>query len=229
MTPILQVEKLHKRFFLHEQGREIVAASNVSFHISPQQLLAITGPSGIGKSTILKCVYRTYLPTAGAISYRQENGDLIDLATATDHEILELRRQDLNFVTQFLRFLPRKTTLEVVGQPLTDAGVPRRQALDRAAQQLRAFGLPEKLWEISPATFSGGERQRVNLARGFINEPRLLLLDEPTASLDPEMAERVCVNIEAVKQRGVSVLGVFHDPKLVNRLADDEIQFSTTS
>ena len=226
MAPLLRVENLAKHFVLHEQERAIAAASDVSFQLAPGQLLAITGPSGVGKSSILKCIYRTYLPSSGNIHFQRSTGDWTDLADATDYEIVEIRRSEVNFVTQFLRFLPRKTTLEVVGQPLLDSGASPDEAKDQAARQLEAFGLPEERWEISPTTFSGGERQRVNLARGFVNRPRLLLLDEPTASLDPEMADRACRNIEQARADGIAILGIFHDPQLIERLADAKISLT---
>ena len=226
MESILEVNNLTKRFVLHEQEREITAASDVSFNLASGKLVALTGPSGAGKSSVLKCIYRPYLPTSGAIEFRLADGNQTDLVQATEHEILELRRHDISFVTQFLHFLPRKTTLEVVGQPLIDAGVSRDESLERAALQLDAFGLPRERWEISPATFSGGERQRVNLARGFVSAPRLLLLDEPTASLDREMSNRVCLNIEKAKCNNVAVLGIFHDATLVERLADKEVSIA---
>ena len=229
MDPLLRVENLAKHFLLHEQGREIYAARDVSFQLSPGELLAITGPSGVGKSSILKCIFRTYLASSGQIHFQCASGTWIDLADATDHDVVRIRQQEVNFVTQFLRFLPRKTTLEVVGQPLLDGGASPDEARERAARQLKAFGLPEERWEISPATFSGGERQRVNLARGFINRPRLLLLDEPTASLDPEMADRACRNIEQAKADGIAILGIFHDPQLIARLADAELSLCPVS
>lgn len=228
MTSLLSVENLTKRFILHEQEREIPAAEQVSFRVESGELVAVTGPSGAGKSSVLKCIYRTYLPSSGTIWFRQSEGREVNLVSATEQEILMLRREEIGFVTQFLHFLPRKTTLEVVAQPLLNAGIPREVAIQKAATELESFGLPRERWEISPATFSGGERQRVNLARGFVTEPRLLLLDEPTASLDQEMADRVCQNIERAKSKGVGVLGVFHDHELIDRLADKEVQISAT-
>ena len=186
MNPlILQVDGFGKHFQLHEQGKLIPSSYDVSFSVRSGQLTALIGPTGAGKSSVLKGIYRSYLPSAGRILYRNAMGHELDLALASEHQILELRRREIAFVTQFLHCLPRQSTLDVVAQPLFSLGVSRDESRRRAAELLFAMNLPERLWSVSPATFSGGERQRVNLARGFIAKPRLLLLDEPTASLDP--------------------------------------------
>ncbi len=224
--PILQVEAYGKHFWLHEQNKLIPSSHNVSFSVSAGSLTALVGPTGVGKSSVLKGIYRTYLPSAGRILYRDAQGHVLDLVRASEHQILELRRREIGFVTQFLHCLPRQSTLDVVARPLLSLGVSRDEARQRAAEWLSAMNLPERLWSVSPATFSGGERQRVNLARGFIIKPRLLLLDEPTASLDPATAERVIGLIEGLKAEGTAMLAVFHHPEITRRLADQVVELA---
>ena len=222
--PILEVEGLSKEFFLYEQQKRILSSSNTALKVYPGKLTALIGPTGSGKSSILKTVYRTYLPTAGEIIYTTENGKKIDLTTADDHTMIDLRKNEIGFVTQFLHHLPRQQTLDVVAQPLYYRGVSREEGRLRAAEILADLNIPEHLWEISPATFSGGERQRVNLARGIISKSRLLLLDEPTASLDPKTTKVVVKRINEMKAEGVGMLAVFHDMKLVEELGDHVVE-----
>ena len=224
--PILQVEGYGKHFELHEQNKLIPSAHNVGFTVRVGELTALIGPTGAGKSSVLKGIYRTYLPSAGRILYRDVMGHEFDLALASAHQILDLRRREIGFVTQFLHCLPRQPTLDVVAQPLFGLGVARAEARQRAADLLSAMKLPERLWSVSPATFSGGERQRVNLARGFIAKPRLLLLDEPTASLDPATAECVIRLIEGLKAEGTAMLAIFHHPETTRRLADQVVELT---
>lgn len=224
--PVLQVEGYSKHFALHEQGKLIPSTHNVSFSVHAGQLTALVGPTGAGKSSVLKGIYRTYLPSAGRILYRDARGRVLDLAQATEHQVLELRRREIGFVTQFLHCLPRQATLDVVAQPLLALEVPRGTARERAAALLAALGVPERLWSLPPATFSGGEKQRVNLARGLINRPRLLLLDEPTASLDPATAERVIGLIPGLKAEGTAILAIFHHPETTRRLADRVVELA---
>lgn len=218
-APVLTVTKLGKRFTLHHAGRILPSVEDVSFTVDAGELVALVGPSGSGKSTILKCIHRTYLPLGGSIVLHREDGDL-DLARADEATVLACRRSDLAFVTQFLHVLPRQSTLDVVARPLLVQGIDREAARARAAEQLERFALPRRLWDIPPATFSGGEKQRVNLARSLVTRPRLLLLDEPTASLDPAATHRVVEAIRSLKGGSIGLLAVFHDPALVEALAD---------
>lgn len=225
MNPwILKADKLDKHFFLHEQGRSIPSTFQVDLELRPGQLLAITGPSGAGKSSLLKCIWRTYLPTGGHLWLRQADGSIIDLATASEQHMLALRRTELGTVTQFLHCLPRKSALDVVAQPLVDGGVPADAARAKAAQLLARLNVPEHLWAVAPATFSGGEQQRINLARGLSRPVRLLLLDEPTASLDPVSRECAIELLREIKAAGTAMLAIFHDPELVHALADGEVR-----
>lgn len=224
--PILQVDGYAKHFQLHEQNKLIPSSHNVGFTVRGGELTALIGPTGAGKSSVLKGIYRSYLPSAGRILYRDALGHELDLALASEHQMLELRRREIGFVTQFLHCLPRQATLDVVAQPLFVLGIDRQEARQRAAELLAAMSLPERLWSVSPATFSGGERQRVNLARGFIARPRLLLLDEPTASLDPNTAEKVIGLIEGLKAQGTAMLAIFHHPETTRRLADQVVELA---
>jgi len=226
IKPVLKVEGYSKHFHLHEQNKVIPSSHDVNLEVFAGQLTALIGPTGSGKSSVLNGIFRTYLPSNGRILYATEDGHTIDLALADEHRILELRRNEIAFVTQFLRFLPRQATEDVVAQPLCRQGVEHGQALERAHQMLAALNIPERLWSVSPATFSGGEKQRVNLARGLISKPRLLLLDEPTASLDSKTTDLVVERIEALKNEGTAILAIFHHPELVERMADHVVQLS---
>ena len=223
---ILTVEDYAKIFRLHERNKLIPSASHVNLSVQPGKLTALIGPTGAGKSSVLKGVYRTYLPSTGRILFRTKSGAIVDLARADEHKVLELRKQEIGFVTQFLHCLPRKSALDVVAEPLFARGVDTDEARERAAELLQQLAVPGHLWNVSPSTFSGGEKQRVNLARGLIAQPRLLLLDEPTASLDPKTTERVVAHIETLKATGIAMLAIFHHPDLVRRLADDVVELS---
>lgn len=224
IKPILEVENFSKTFMLHEQGKELPSSHNVFLKAYPGRLTALIGPTGAGKSTVLKGIYRTYLPTSGRMMFTMENGQKIDLATADEHQILALRQNEIGFVTQFLHTLPRQSTENVVAMPLIKKGMERRLAIEKARETLGKLNLPERLWGISPATFSGGEKQRVNLARGLLARPKLLLLDEPTASLDPKTTDRVVELIDNLKQSGTAIIAIFHDLDLVERLADNVVE-----
>lgn len=217
---VLRVEGYTKQFTLHERGKVIPSAHHVNLEVFSGRLTALIGPNGAGKSTLLKGIYRTYLPSHGRILYTTQTGDVVDLAQADEHQILDLRRSEIGFVTQFLHFLPRQTTEDVVAQPLVQRGTTIEDARIMARDMLAAINLPRPLWGISPATFSGGEKQRVNLARGLVARPRLLLLDEPTASLDPETTDRIVELIEKLKNEGLAMLAVLHHPELIARMAD---------
>ncbi len=222
MSTVLTVTALSKAFTLHHQGKTIPSVHDASFSVEAGRLTALVGPSGAGKSTVLKCVYRTYLPQAGSIVLHGE--ETLDLATCDEHAALRVRRRELAYVTQFLHCLPRQPTLDVVAAPLAALGAGREESRTAARERLRELDLPERLWDVPPATFSGGERQRVNLARGLVLRPRLLMLDEPTASLDRRSAELVVAAIRSAKAAGVAILAIFHDPELVAALADTVVE-----
>lgn len=226
MQAILDIQGLSKQFQLHDQRKTIPSCARVDLQVMPAQLCALIGPTGAGKSSVLKSIHRTYLPSAGVIHYRSSCGEIIDLAQAPEHRILELRRSEIGFVTQFLHCLPRKSALDVVAAPLLSRGVETEQAREEACRLLELLNVPARLWGVSPATFSGGEKQRINLARGLIARPRLLLLDEPTASLDPATTDRVVELLQHIKQQGVGMLAIFHDPALVERLAEQVVELT---
>jgi alpha-D-ribose 1-methylphosphonate 5-triphosphate synthase subunit PhnL len=221
--PVLSVRDLGKAFYLHERAKVVPAATGVSFDVAAGELTALVGPSGAGKSSLLKAIYRTYLPSSGRVLYRSFDGALVDLASAPEASVAALRRREIGFVTQFLHCLPRLSTLEVVARPLLQQGVAREAALARAGEMLKALAIPGQLWDVAPATFSGGERQRVNIARSFAQAPRLLLLDEPTASLDAAARERVVGLIAAALAGGTAMVAVLHDMDLVARLATHRV------
>jgi len=219
-STILSIRDLGKEFYIHDRAKHVPAAEGITFDLKPGELAALVGPSGAGKSSLLKAIYRTYVPTAGVVNYTTAAGEVVDLARAPETQITMLRRSEIGFITQFLRCLPRLSTLDVVARPLLQQGVARALAHEKAAEMLAALAIPEQLWDATPATFSGGERQRVNIARSFAQGGRLILLDEPTASLDPAARENVCAMIEAAKARGAAMVAIFHDMALVRRLAD---------
>ncbi|MDR0601382.1 MAG: ATP-binding cassette domain-containing protein [Treponema sp.] len=218
---MLRLKNLGKTFTIHIRGGLVIRSfEKVSFETRAGSLLALTGPSGIGKSSLLKCVYRSYLPTSGEILYTTAGGETVDLARAGEWEILRLRRTEIAYVSQFFHVMPRVPALEILVEPLTILGVSRNEALDRAKEMLSRAGLGKNLRDMYPATFSGGEKQRLNILRAIIAKPRLLLLDEPTASLDRAHKERILEMILALKGEGTGMVGVFHDRDAMLALSD---------
>lgn len=218
---ILQVENLNKTFILHQfNQKNIIGCRQVTFSVRVGEFFGITGKSGVGKSTVSKCLYRTYLPTGGKILFKSKLFGKIDLAQSTDQEIVTVRRQEIGYVTQFLKVLPQVTALEIVIKSLVETGCDRKQAAHQAKTILRHFQLPKNIWNIYPHTFSGGEKLRLNLAQAMVKRPRLLLLDEPTVSLDKETKEIVIEMLREEKDRGVTIICVSHDASLLNALAD---------
>ena len=219
--PLLEVRDLEKRFQLHLlDGRILDAFSGITFAVSPGTLFLISGLSGAGKTSILKCIYRTYLTTSGAIWYDSLRFGRLDMATAAEATVVQLRERELGYCSQFLKVLPRVAAVQVVAEPLLRTGTERDAALAHATNWLRRLGIGERLWGASPLTFSGGEQQRVNLARAFIARPRLLLLDEPTASLDATSKGIVLESIAEAKADGVTIITVSHDREVMASIAD---------
>ena len=219
---MLKVTGLTKRFHLTlNHDMEVNPFHNLSFTITKGMFMGIAGPSGIGKSSILKCIYRTYLPTSGEIQYESELYGMIDLAEATERQIIHLRKQEISYVSQFLKAIPRVSALDVVAEKLLPSGLFIEGARIQAAEMLERLRIPRKLFQAYPATFSGGEQQRVNLARAFVIRPRLLILDEPTASLDRETKQSVLEILGEMKQQGTTMMGVFHDWDVMEKIADD--------
>jgi alpha-D-ribose 1-methylphosphonate 5-triphosphate synthase subunit PhnL len=220
--PLLEVIDYSKIFHIHHLSREIAVFEHLNFTLQAGQFLLVSGPNGIGKSTLLRCLYRSYLPSSGQALFDSQYG-VIDLARAADVDMLTLRNEEIGFVTQFLRPRPRVSALELVAEPLLAAGMEETEARAEAEVLLSNFGLKEDLWEAYPTTFSGGEQQKVNLARALVTPRRLLLLDEPTASLDIATREALAKRLEELKDQGVAMIGVFHHPEDVAHLIDDEV------
>jgi len=220
MTPLLSVSDVAKSFTMHlRDGIVLPVVSGVGFAVNAGECVVLGGPSGAGKSSLLKMVYGNYGVDAGAISLIH-HGRSVDLATASPRTVLDLRRDTIGYVSQFLRTVPRVTTVDVVAEPLVSRGIARDEATAKARELLARLNLPERLWSLPPATFSGGEQQRVNIARGFITPHPVLLLDEPTASLDATNRAVVVEMIAEKKQAGVALLGIFHDEEVRSQVAD---------
>lgn len=221
-SPVLRVEGLSKQFEMHHLRRTLYAFEDLNFELGEGEFILLKGENGAGKSTLLRTLYRSYLPRAGHAFYHTKEG-VIDLAAAADVDIAVLRRREIGFVTQFLNARPRVAAEEVVAEPLRLAGTPHAEALVEARRWLAAFGVKKQLWPAYPSTFSGGEQQKVNLARALILPQRLLLLDEPTASLDHSARQALVDRLTELKASGVAMIGVFHHPEDVAGLIDREI------
>lgn len=219
--PHLDVKNLSKSFTLHMLGgRKLPALEDVSFAVERGEFLGVVGRSGSGKSSLLRCLYRSYLPTGGRILYDSREDGPVDLAAADDRAVLRLREEEIGYASQFLRAIPRLSARAVVAEPLTRRGVAREEAIERADAALAALGLDPEIRETLPSTMSGGERQRVNLARALVARPRLLLLDEPTSALDPATRELAVEAILALKREGTTMVGIFHDDGALRALTE---------
>jgi len=220
MTPAIRTEGLSKAFTLHLQGgTRIPVLGGVDLAVHPGECVALWGPSGAGKSTLMRCLYGNYGAGAGRIMLRHGAGE-IDLVSADPRDVIAARRETLGYVSQFLRVIPRVATRDIVAEPMIARGVPREEALARGTALLHRLNLPERLHGLPPATFSGGEQQRVNLARGFAPGYPVLLLDEPTASLDAANRAVVMALINEAKAAGTAIIGIFHDAEVREAVAD---------
>ena len=222
---LLRLEGLSKYFFIHAIGREVTAFDQLDLSLEAGRFALVTGPNGVGKSTLLRCLYRSYRSSGGHAIYASHRGE-IDLVRAADEDIAWLRDFEIGFVTQFLRPRPRVSALELVAEPLLHDGHTRTSALESATSMLQAFDLKPELWQAYPTTFSGGEQQKVNLARALIRPRRLLLLDEPTASLDAVARAALYARLDVLKREGVAMIGVFHHPEDVEGLIDQRLEIA---
>ena len=220
MTAMIEIINAEKTFTMHLQGGILLpVVRGVSFEVDAGECVVLAGPSGAGKSSILKMIFGNYRCDGGRIGIRHD-GAVIDLARAEPRDVLSVRRATIGYVSQFLRAVPRVATVDVVAEPLIATGTSREEARERAGQLLRRLNIPERLWTLPPSTFSGGEQQRVNIARGFISDHPILLLDEPTASLDAANREVVVGLIDEKKRAGVAMVAIVHDDEIRRLIAE---------
>ncbi len=229
-SPLLDLRGVSKCFRMHLRGGiELPVVRGVSFAVGPGECVVLGGPSGVGKSSILRMAYGNYGVDSGAVLLRDRDGAVRDLGAGDPRLVLDLRRSTIAYVSQFLRAVPRVPALDVVAKPLVARGIDRAAARRRAAALLARLNLPEALHDLPPATFSGGEKQRVNIARGFLTDHPVLLLDEPTASLDAENRDVVVGMIRDKLDRGTAILGIFHDEAVRDRVATRIVDVSSFS
>lgn len=225
MPIILEVKNYVKQFHMHIINNKIInALDNISLCMNEGEIIGLTGRSGSGKSTLMKSVYRTYLATAGEILYNSLKYGPIDLLKATDHQIIELRKKEITYCSQFLSVIPRVSAVDVVGNGLLVKGYSQNEARELSKDFLSKLDVSKELWDAYPSTFSGGEQQRINVAQAIITQPRLLLIDEPTASLDQKTKDVVIDMILDLKSKGASVLCISHDTYTLNRMCDRLIE-----
>ncbi len=217
----LSAHGIDKSFTMHLRGGvKLPVIRDLSFQVSAGECVVLDGPSGAGKSSVLKMVYGSYSTDRGSIILTDRNRASVDIAAAAPRTVLSLRRRVVGHVTQFLRVVPRVSTRDVVAAPLITTGVDQAEAVCRAEAVLDRLNIPQRLWDLPPSTFSGGEQQRVNIARGFLTDHALLLLDEPSASLDAANRQVVIDLIARKKVAGVAMLAIFHDPAMREAVAD---------
>ena len=231
-THLLQLSQVAKTFTLHNQNGVILnVLEDVNLYLDAGECLVLDGPSGMGKSTLLKLIYANYRATRGNIVLNCDNQPPIDLTQASARELIQLRKSTIGYVSQFLRVIPRVSALDVVAEPLIEDANNEpaviQNAREQAASWLTRLRIPERLWSLPPATFSGGEQQRINIARSMIKPRALLLLDEPTASLDPVNTQTVIEMIQESVAQGTAAIGIFHDQLVGNRVATRRINLAS--
>ena len=219
MNAVLETTELSKTFTLHGRGGlRLPVFAGIDLSVQPGECLALTGHSGSGKSSLLRCLYGNYGASSGEVRIRHQ-GEWLSLSSAAPCDVVDVRRRTLGYVSQFLRVIPRVATIDIVADPLRRLGASTEDARSTAAQWLTRLNLHEHLWHLPPATFSGGEQQRVNIAHGMIADPPVLLLDEPTASLDADNRRVVVELIQAARQKGAAIVGIFHDDEVRDAVA----------
>jgi len=217
---VVRLRGVSKSFTLHVQGARVLPVlRGIDLEIRAGDGVALVGPSGAGKSTLLRCIYGNYGVDAGGIDVRDGAG-VVDVTALAPHELGDLRRRSLGYVSQFLRAIPRVPAIDVASEPLLQLGVERAQAHERVAALFERMLLPERLWQLSPTTFSGGEKQRVNLARTLSVDYPVLLLDEPTAALDATSRAQVVALLRERRAAGAALIGIYHDDEVRTQLAD---------
>lgn len=230
-SPILTLTGVSKCFTLHHQhGAVLPVFDDVNLSVSAGECVVLDGPSGMGKSTLLKLIYANYRATAGQIAVRHADQTWLDVTQATPRELVAMRRHTIGYVSQFLRVIPRVSALDVVAEPLAEDAMGNEQALAAAREEAKTWldrlRIPQRLWQLPPATFSGGEQQRVNIARNLIKPKPLLLLDEPTASLDAANTQTVIDLIREARERGAALVGIFHDAHVGEAVATRRVPVS---
>ena len=225
---LLKAENLKKGFTLHTQnGIHLSVLSNLSLVVKAGECVALTGASGSGKSTFMRCLYGNYRVDSGSI-WVKHGGDWVDLTRTEPHQLLTIRQTTIGYVSQFLRVIPRVAALDVAAEPLLELGMELNEAREKAAQIFARLNLPERLWSVSPTTFSGGEKQRVNIARALLVNYPILLLDEPTSALDATNASVVIDLLQERKAAGCAMIGIFHDEEVLTQVCDRELSFGSS-
>jgi alpha-D-ribose 1-methylphosphonate 5-triphosphate synthase subunit PhnL len=217
----IKVKNLSKTFKIYSRGGlEIQGYEDINFEVKKGEFISLFGPSGMGKSSILKALFRTYTTTKGDILFVKEDGSTVNIAHCSESQMLELRKNEIGYVSQFLQVLPRISAVDVVATPLIEKGESENIAQDKAKEMLSYLSIKEELFNISPLTFSGGEQQRVNIAKGIIAPKSVLLLDEPTASLDKINTMKVIDKLKEIKKEAVAMVGIFHDLDAMSSISD---------
>ena len=226
---LLKAETLYKSFTLHTQGGVCLPVlEGLSFELKAGECVALTGASGSGKSTFMRCLYGNYRTDSGSIWIKYQ-GKWVDLTRTEPHQLLAIRQTTIGYVSQFLRVIPRVAALDVAMEPLLELGVELTEACEQATQMFARLNLPERLWNVSPTTFSGGERQRVNIARALLVNYPILLLDEPTSALDAKNADVVIELLQERKAKGCAMIGIFHDDEVLTKVCDRNLLFETNT
>ena len=231
-SPLLELASVAKSFTMHNQsGAQLTVLNNATFNVYAGECVVLDGSSGMGKSTLIKMIYANYCTSAGRISVHPPDGPSIEVSRASPRALVQLRKETIGYVSQFLRVIPRVPALDIVAEPLLDDAGDSESAIEasriEAAKWLSRLRIPEHLWQLPPATFSGGEQQRINIARNMIKPRPLLLLDEPTASLDSANTQTVIELIREATSRGAAVLGIFHDSRVGQAVATRHIDVSS--
>ena len=224
---LLKAENLKKGFTLHTQnGIHLSVLSNLSLAVKAGECVALTGASGSGKSTFMRCLYGNYRVDSGSI-WVKHGSEWVDLTRTEPHQLLAIRQRTIGYVSQFLRVIPRVAALDVAAEPLLELGMELNEAREKAAQMFARLNLPERLWSVSPTTFSGGEKQRVNIARALLVNYPILLLDEPTSALDATNASVVIDLLQERKAAGCAMIGIFHDDEVLTQVCNHELSFGS--